>query len=470
MPKENFKLARSEKESTDVQSRGGSARSSEELYENKGSKGAELSSYFSMPTERDELIKVTKQYNIPKQLVMEAYKTVKANRGAAGIDGESLEEFEINFKSKLYKIWNRMSSGSYMPPAVRAVEIPKKDGNIRTLGIPTVADRIAQTVVKNILEPVLEKLFHPHSFGYRPNVSAHDAIECARKNCWKMDWVIDLDIKGFFDNLNHNLMMKALRSHIQENWILIYIERWLKAPLQLTDGSSLKREKGTPQGGVISPLLANLFLHYTFDMWMQKYYPEIKFERYADDIIIHCQTEKQAKLLLLSISNRMNMCYLELHTEKTKIVQIRDRRTYNKVPVKIFDFLGFTFRPREAKTAQGVIFTSVLPGISKDSSKHIREEIRSWKLHLRSQSTIEQLAAYINPIVRGWVQYYGKFFKSSLYAPLRQLEQSLNSWARRKYKTLKRKKTKAGRFLGAIAKGNPMLFAHWQFGVKSYAG
>lgn len=363
-----------------------------------------------------------------------------------------------------------MSSGSYIPPAVKAVEIPKKDGNIRILGIPTVSDRIAQTVVEQILEPVLEKLFHPYSFGYRPNVSAHDAVTNARNNCWRMDWVIDLDIKGFFDNLDHELMMKAVRHHVQERWVLIYIERWLKAPLQLKDGTILKREKGTPQGGVISPLLANLFLHYTFDVWMQKYNPEIKFERYADDIIIHCETEKQSKTLLSSISKRMQSCHLTLHSEKTKIVQVRDRRTYNKVPVKTFDFLGFTFRPRVAKTKQGIIFTSVLPGISQNSIRHIRKEIRSWKLHLRSESSIEQLAAYVNPKVRGWVQYYGKFYKTALYAPLKQLEQTLNSWARRKYKTLKGKKTKTGRFLGAIAKSSPNLFVHWQFGVKSYAG
>lgn len=401
---------------------------------------------------------------------MEAYKTVRANNGAAGIDGKSLEKFDANLKDELYKIWNRMSSGSYTPPPVKAVEIPKKDGNIRILGIPTVSDRIAQTVVKKILEPILEQIFHPHSFGYRPNASAHDAVIQARKNCWKMDWVIDLDIKGFFDNLNHELMMKAVKHQIQEKWILIYIERWLKASLQLNDGTILKREKGTPQGGVISPLLANLFLHYTFDVWMQKYFPEIKFERYADDIIIHCKTEKQAKHLLFSISKRMHICHLTLHPDKTKIVQIRDRRTYNKAPVKPFDFLGFTFRPRAAKSKQGELFTSILPGISKKSVKHIREEIRSWKLHLRSQSSIEQLAAYVNPIIRGWVQYYGKFYKEALCKPLKQLEETLNSWVRRKYKALKRRKTKAGRFLGAIAERNPTLFEHWRFGVKSYAG
>lgn len=400
---------------------------------------------------------------------MEAYKTVRTNNGAAGVDRKSLEKFDTNLKDELFKIWNRMSSGSYSPPAVRAVEIPKKDGSIRILGIPTVSDRIAQTVVKKILEPLLEKIFHPHSFGYRPHVSAHDAVAQARKNCWETDWVIDLDIKGFFDNIDHELMMKAVRHHVQEKWILIYIERWLKAPLQLNNGILLKREKGTPQGGVISPLLANLFLHYTFDVWMRKHFPEVKFERYADDIIIHCKTEKQAKYLLTSISERMNMCHLTLHPEKTKLVRIRDRRAYNKVPVKQFDFLGFTFRSRAARTKQGVIFTTVLPGISKKSVKQIREEIRSWKLHLRSDSSIEQLAAYINPIVRGWVQYYGRFYKTALYPPLKQLEQALNSWACRKYKALKGKKTKAGRFLGAIAKGNTKLFVHWHFGVKSYA-
>jgi RNA-directed DNA polymerase len=205
-------------------------------------------------------------------------------------------------------------------------------------------------------------------------------------------------------------------------------------------------------------------------MWMQKHFPEVKFERYADDIIIHCKTEKQAKYLLSLISKRMNMCHLTLHPEKTKVIRIRERRTYNKAPIEQFDFLGFTFRPRIAKTKQSVIFTAVMPAISNKSAKQIREEIRSWKLHLRSESSIEQLAAYVNPIVRGWVQYYGEFYKTALHPPLRQLEQALNSWARRKYKALKGKKTKAGRFLGEIATGSPKLFVHWHFGVKSYAG
>ena len=191
-----------------------------------------------------------KPFCISKRQVWEAYKRVKANKGAAGVDGQSLEEFGQDLEGNLYKLWNRLASGSYFPPPVLRVEIPKGDGRMRPLGIPTIADRIAQTVVKQYLEPELEKYFHPDSYGYRPGKSALDAVGMARKRCWQNDWVLDLDIKAFFDNLDHELMMRAVRTHTEESWVLLYIERWLKAPIALQDGTQQVPEKGTPQGGL----------------------------------------------------------------------------------------------------------------------------------------------------------------------------------------------------------------------------
>jgi len=409
-------------------------------------------------------------YNIPKMVVMEAFSSVKANGGAAGSDGQDIKAFEANLKSELYKIWNRMSSGSYFPPPIRAVDIPKKKGGKRVLGIPTVGDRVAQTVVKMHLEARLEEVFHTSSFGYRPGRSAHDAVEQAKRNCWKSDWVIDLDIKGFFDNLDHELMMKALKRHVREEWMLIYVERWLKAPLETKAGVVISREKGTPQGGVISPLLANLFLHYAFDMWMRREFPDIAFERYADDIVVHCRTEKAAKYVHDRIVQRLRRCKLELHPEKTKIVLVKEKRWHSKRKVSVFDFLGFTFRPRMAKRKDGSLFTSVLPAISKDSANSIRDQIRDWKIHLHTSASLEDIALYINPVVRGWIQYYGAFYKTELRKPLKQLEARLVMWARRKYKLLRFSQARACGFLAAVAKRNPSLFAHWKFGVYSSVG
>lgn len=410
---------------------------------------------------------MTKQHEIPKSTVWEAYQLVRRNAGAAGVDNECIQDFEKNLKGNLYKIWNRLCSGSYFPPPVRVVEIPKADGTSRLLGVPTVSDRIAQTVVKSIIEPRLEAIFHDNSYGYRPRRSAHDAIENARKHCWKHDLVIDIDIKGFFDNLDHQLVMLAVRKHVSESWILSNVEKWLLAPLQIKDGTRVERTKGTPQGGVVSPLLANLFLHYTFDQWMSREFPEIAFERYADDIIVHCDTERQADFILDRIRSRMRDCKLELHPIKTRIVRIRDRRKGALSVKGTFDFLGFTFKPRSAKTADGKLFNSILPGISGKAAKKIRNEIRKWGVHLRSETTLDSLANFVNPKVRGWIQYYGKFYKTALYPVLQQLERHLNSWVRRKYKSFKRKKSKAGRFLGRVAMNRPTLFAHWAFGIRS---
>lgn len=405
---------------------------------------------------------MTRCYNISKQVVWEAYKSVKENHGAAGIDGKTIQEFETNAKDELYKLWNKMCSGSYFPSAVRAVEIPKKQGGCRILGIPTITDRIAQAVVKLYLEPRLEKVFHSSSFGYRPGKSAHDAISQARIHCWRNNWVIDLDIKAFFDNLNHELMMKALERHVTEKWILLYIERWLKTPLENAIGEHITRDKGTPQGGVISPLLANLYLHYTFDKRMEREFPDIKFERYADDIIIHCKTQKAAEWILKQASRRFMDCKLQVHPEKTKIVLVEEKRFYNKRKVGMFDFLGFTFRPRLARSRTGVLFTSVLPAISKESASDIRNKIRAWKIQLHTSSTLEDIANYINPTVRGWINYYGAFYKSALIKPLKMIQERLVMWARRKYKNLKQCPNNAWDFILRIAKERPKLFAHWQ--------
>ena len=305
-----------------------------------------------------------KPFEISKQVVLEAYKRVKANRGAAGVDEESIQDFEVNLKNNLYKIWNRMSSGCYFPPAVRRVEIPKESGGLRALGIPTVSDRIAQMVARIYLEPKVEPYFHEDSYGYRPNKSAIDALGVARKRCWRYNWVLDLDIRGFFDNLDHELLMRAVRKHTDCKWVLLYVERWLKASVQFEDGTLINRDKGTPQGGVVSPLLANLFLHYALDEWMKKNYPNIPWERYADDAVFHCKTEAEANTLKTAIGERLGHCKLELHPEKTKIVYCKDERRQGDYPLKKFDFLGYTFRPRQSRNKWGKYFVSFSPAVS----------------------------------------------------------------------------------------------------------
>jgi RNA-directed DNA polymerase len=402
-----------------------------------------------------------KPFSISKQEVFDAYKRVKANKGAAGVDEESIAEFEENLKDNLYKIWNRMSSGSYFPPPVREKEIDKRDGGKRTLGIPTVGDRIAQAVVKAILEPEMDVMFHADSYGYRPKRSALDAVEQARKRCWEFDWVLDMDIKGFFDNIDHDLLMRAVKLHTQERWILLYIERWLTAPMQSEDGRLTAREKGTPQGGVISPLLANLFLHYAFDEWMRRKYPQTRFERYADDVIVHCRTEAEAQILHRAIGARLSACHLDLHPQKTKIVYCKDSNRRGRYEHEKFDFLSYTFRPREAKSRSGSYFTSFSPGISDKARKSVREKIDEWSLYKRSDLTIEDLARWINPIVRGWLQYYGRYYLSELYTIMDQIDQILSRWAMRKYKTLRRRKGKAWGWIRRVKREKPTLFAHW---------
>ena len=400
-----------------------------------------------------------KPFSISKVEVWEAYRRVKSNRGAAGIDAQTIAGFEEDLKNNLYKVWNRMASGSYFPPPVRTVKIPKANGGERSLGIPTVSDRIAQMVVKKRLEPVVEPLFHPDSYGYRPEKSALEAVGKARQRCWVYDWVCDLDIKGFFDNIDHDLMMRAVKKHAKEKWVVLYIERWLKAPAQDDEGHLLERERGTPQGGVISPLLANLFLHYAFDRWMQREYPALPFERYADDIIVHGRTEGEAQNVQEAIAARLKECGLELHPEKTKIVYCKDANRRGGYPNEKFDFLGYTYRPRKAKNRQGQLFCSFSPAISAKAATHIRAEIRAWKLPLRSSQSLEDLARVLNPQLSGWLQYYGRYYPSALYPIARQLRYALARWAGRKYKRLRGRRRKALCWLERVMQRQPALFA-----------
>lgn len=412
-----------------------------------------------------------KPYPISKQAVWEAYQKVKANKGAAGVDGQSIEAFETDLGNNLYKIWNRMSSGSYFPPPVRLVEIPKANGGLRPLGIPTVADRVAQMVVKRHLEPLVEPCFHDDSYGYRPGKSALDAVATARQRCWRSDWVIDLDIKGFFDNLDWELVMKAVRHHDKTPWVLLYIERWLKAPVQRQDGSLQERTKGSPQGAVVSPLLANLFLHHAFDDWMRRNHPHIRFERYADDVIVHAKSKAAAEQLLEAIRARLAECGLELHPEKTKIVYCQDSDRKGQHEHIQFDFLGYTFRPRRAKNYRGKPFVSFLPGVSNKAGKAIRATIRDWRLAAtRNNQSLEDLARLVNPSVSGWVNYYGRFYRSALTPVLRHLERALVRWACRKYKRFRGHVTNAAHWLGRVARRDPNLFVLWQIGIRPATG
>ena len=405
-----------------------------------------------------------KPFDIPKWVVWEAYQRVRANKGAAGVDGQSIEDFEQDRDRNLYRIWNRMSSGSYFPPPVRAVEIPKAGGGIRVLGVPTVADRVAQTVAAMYLERKVEPIFHDDSYGYRPNRSALDAIGKCRERCWKFDWIVDLDIQKFFDSVPWELIVKAVSHHLdaERRWILLYVERWLHAPIRQTDGTDTARDRGTPQGSAISPVLANLFMHYAFDAWMAREFPDLPFERYVDDAVVHCRTQRQAQMLVQAIGQRMRQVGLSLHPDKTKIVYCRDGRRRQRAEHTAFTFLGYTFRARVARDKRGVNFTSFLPAISKDALKAISAAVRGWRLHLHGTYSLDELARWLNPIVRGWMNYYGAFYRSAWYPLLKRINAYLVRWARKKYKRLRTFK-KAKMWWQAVTTRAPLLFAHWQW-------
>jgi RNA-directed DNA polymerase len=424
-----------------------------------------LSGFKNWSTERKEPVDKTKSYEISKHVVVEAFQKVKANKGAAGIDGKSLEAFEASLKDNLYKIWNRMSSGSYFPPPVKAVEIPKKGGGSRMLGVPSVADRVAQMVAKIYFEPKVEPYFHTDSYGYRPGKSAVDALKVTRKRCWDYDWVLEFDIKGLFDNIDHKLLVKAVRKHTDNPWVILYIKRWLTAPFRMPDGTVKERTKGTPQGGVISPVLANLFLHYAFDRWMDRNHPDKPFARYADDGVAHCKSKRQAEELHISLRERFLACGLELNPTKTRIIYCKDDDRKGNYPVTAFDFLGYTFRPRRSKSRYGKHFINFTPAVSNKAKKAMQRTIRGWRMHLKPDKTLEDLSRMFNPILRGWINYYGRFYKSELYSVLRHMDRALVRWVRRKYKKLQRHQRRAIYWLGGIARREPKLFAHWQMGI-----
>lgn len=405
----------------------------------------------------------TKGIPVTKLMVWEAYKKVKVNKGSGGVDGLSLEEFSLNLENNLYKLWNRLSSGSYFPKAVREVCIPKKDGGQRKLGIPTISDRIAQQVVKDYLEARFEKIFHSNSYSYRPRRSAHDALNQVRRNVRTNDWVIDMDIKGFFDEVSHELLGKALEKHVGEDWVKMYITRWLEAPVQTEEGELKYRDgKGTPQGGVISPLLANLYLHYAFDKWLNKVHPSLKFVRYADDIIVHCKTKEQSEEVLKSISERMIACSLQLHEGKTKIVFCKQRRKQSDYKVVSFDFLGYSFQPRSSYS--NGLFLGYDCGISQSSKSKILKEIKKSGFQKWSNCRIDEIASYFNKKMAGWINYYGKIRKYLLSDLFRIFDRRLIDWARNRYKRFNGSYIRASRWLNKFRESNLGLFEHWRRG------
>lgn len=411
---------------------------------------------------------MTKSLPVTKQMVYESYLQVVQKDGSAGIDKQSIEMFNANMSDNLYKLWNRMASGTYFPPPVRTVFIPKKQGGLRPLGIPTVGDRIAQGVVKNYLEPMFEIIFHNSSFGYRPGRSAHDALAQCRNNCIAYAWVIDVDIKGFFDNISHEILMKLLSTHNCDKWAMMYIERWLKAGVEQADGSIISREKGTPQGGVISPLLANVYLHHAFDKWMQENFPANPFERYADDIVIHCTSKQEALLLHAEIEKRLQAFVLTLHPDKTKIVYCKNYLRKENHEHESFTFLSYTFKPRSKADNFGrnsKTFTVFAPAISANAKTSIREAIRTVMPRRWSVQTIEWFAAKLNPKIRGWINYYTRFYRHEALEVFRYLNDRILKWMKNKYKTNSRRRLMHKYNLILIQQ--PTLFYHWTLGVKT---
>lgn len=411
-------------------------------------------------------MEITKPFTIAKALVMRAYQLVKANKGSHGIDQQSLADFEKNWRGNLYKLWNRMSSGTYFPKPMRRVGIPKKQGGERVLGVPTIEDRIASTVVKLALEPELEKVFHPNSYGYRPNRSALDAISITRVRCRTYDWVIEFDIQAMFDPIPWDLLMRSVKHHTDCRWNLLYSERLTKVPMQDEAGNIAERTFGTAQGSPLSPLLANLFMHYAFNVWMRKHYPNNPFCRFADDGLIHCRSAEEAQRMLKHLEERLSECGLKIHPEKTRIVYCKDGKRKGKHEHRSFDFLGYTFRPRLVlNTKNKSLFVSFTPAVSPKALKAMRQEIRKSNVRNRSELSLQQIAKIFNPILRGWIQYYGRHHREELEPMCRHFNMTLVAWARRKYKTLTRHKTRVCQFIQNIKEQNPKLFEHWKTGI-----
>ena len=411
----------------------------------------------NMPKSQD------KPFVISKLLVWEAWRQVKANKGAPGVDGQGLDEFESDLKGNLYKIWNRMSSGTWFPPPVRAVEIPKPHSpGVRVLGVPTVADRVAQTTVAMFLEPLVEPRFHQDSYGYRPCKSAHDALAACRARCWKYDWIIDLDVQKFFDTVPWDLMVKAVQAVTDCPWVLLYVKRWLAAPLVHPDGTLVERDKGTAQGSAVSPVLANLFMHYAFDLWMVRNHPDCPWERYADDGVVHCKSRRQAEDVLAAIAARMEEVGLSLHPDKTRIVYCKDSNRREEHEHTSFTFLGFTFRPRSARNRNGQYFTAFLPAMSTEALKAKTDRLRELRVHRHTNLSLNDLAAWLNPIVAGWMNYYGRYYRSAMVPLLRRVSSYLRRWAANKYKRLQAHK-RFTRWWAALLAREPGLFAQWKW-------
>ncbi|MEV6028622.1 group II intron reverse transcriptase/maturase [Streptomyces sp. NPDC052036] len=414
----------------------------------------------------DELKASAKPFDISKQEGWDAWVKVRGNKGSSGVDGVSIEAFEQDLKNNLYKVWNRMSSGTYFPPDVEAVPIPKSGGGTRMLAVPTVADRVAQTVVANHLSERVEQIFHPDSFGYRPGKSVLDAVASCRERCWRFDWVVEFDIRKFFDTVPWDKVVAAAEAHTDARWVVLYVKRWLAAGLRLPDGSTTERVEGTPQGSAVSPVLASQFLHYTFDAWMVREYPGCPFERYADDAVVHCRTLAEAERVLAALRSRMAEVGLELHPDKTRIVYCRDDNRRCRFPVSEFTFLGFTFRPRGAKDKRGDMFTAFLPAISNQALKRLSKTVRSWRLHRRTAQESSDLARMLNPVVRGWMNYYGRFYGSALYPLLDRINTYLLRWIQKKYRVGMKQALKR------LARGHtvrPKYFAHWTWAAPAGA-
>jgi len=411
------------------------------------------------------MMMTTKPFKIDKNQVVMAYKAIKANKGSAGVDGQTFEQFDKNLKGNLYKIWNRMSSGTYFPSAIRGVSIPKKTGGERTLGVPTISDRIAQMVVKQQVEPDFEAVFLPDSYGYRPHKSALEAVGVTRKRCWKRDWLVEFDIKGLFDSLPHDLLLKAVRKHVSCKWVLLYIERWLTAPFE-KQGIREERNRGIPQGGVISPCLANLFLHYAFDIWMKRKYPHLLWCRYADDGLIHCETEEEARAVMAQLQIRLAECGLEMHPTKSKIIYCKDSNRKGEYPEVSFDFLGYQFRPRRAENPKTQkVFCSFLPAVSPSAIKGMRGKVRGLNIQRHTSISLTDIAEMLNPLLRGWIEYYGQYSRTSIRPILRTVNLTVRKWLMRKFKRYRGHKTRAGIFLEQLSQTAGHLFAHWNIGL-----
>jgi len=404
-----------------------------------------------------------KPFDIPKQMVWEAYRRVAANKGAPGVDDESVGAFESRLEDNLYKIWNRMSSGSYFPPPVKAVEIPKPHGGgVRVLGVPTVSDRVAQTVVAMYLEKLVEPRFHPDSYGYRPSRSALDAVATCRERCWKKDWTIDLDVRKFFDTVPWDLVIKAAEAVTDCPWVLLYVRRWLAAPLRLPDGTLQERTMGTPQGSAVSPVLANLFMHFAFDAWMARNHPSCPFERYADDAVVHCATKRQAEEVLAGISRRMEEVGLALHPDKTRIVYCKDGKRRGSHEHTSFTFLGYQFRARPARGKNGKYFTGFLPAMSPEALKAKGADLRAMRIHRLTTLSLDDLARRLNPVVAGWMNYYGRFYRSAMHPLLQRINAYLRRWAGMKYRRLRPYRRFKAWWTGLLER-QPGLFAQWRW-------